>query len=206
MHLFFLIFIITINSNVFAQNLDPNTYYDFIILDNNKYFTITSENSIMVYDKNQKKIEYHTSEYDNVYASPLLKLSKSIYVKSFLKEGFYYYLFTIFNLESTTSLIEINIKFEFGFSFKSSIDKNIYCDLIIYIMKQSTLYIYSINNLNHNDNACLKPNYDINYQVKEIVFEQNIDSCLFSEYYKNTYLKFFLSLYKLSNHNICFYQ
>ena len=73
MHLFFLIFIITINSNVFAENLEPNTYYDFIVLDNNKYFTITSENSIMVYDKNQKKIEYHTSEYDNVYASPLLK-------------------------------------------------------------------------------------------------------------------------------------
>ena len=58
MHLFFLIFIITINSNVFAENLEPNTYYDFIVLDNNKYFTITSENSIMVYDKNQKKIEY----------------------------------------------------------------------------------------------------------------------------------------------------
>ena len=56
MHLFFLIFIITINSNVFAENLEPNTYYDFIVLNNNKYFTITSENSIKVYDKNHKRL------------------------------------------------------------------------------------------------------------------------------------------------------
>ena len=54
-------------------------------------------------------------------------------------------------------------------------------------MKQNTLYIYSINNLNHNDDACLKPNYDINYQVKEIDLKKKIDQCLFSEYYKNTY-------------------
>ena len=56
MNLFFLILIITINSNVFAENLEPNTYYDFIVLDNNKYFTITSENSIKVYDKNHKRL------------------------------------------------------------------------------------------------------------------------------------------------------
>ena len=41
MNLFFLILIITINSNVFAENCYPDNYYDFIILENNKYLEMT---------------------------------------------------------------------------------------------------------------------------------------------------------------------